>query len=397
MTDEIEKHILEKYEIIDKRGKGAYGIVWKAIQRKTQRVVALKKVFDAFQNQTDSQRTFREVLYLKHLQGHDNIIKLISVIKSYNKKDIYLVFEYMESDLHAVIRADILSQEHFKYIIYQTLLAVKYIHESGIVHRDLKPANILLNSDCSIKLADFGLSRSIQDTNRSTLEQNMIEQQFNPQHKKFSQKPYIEKDSKFNQKSTQNEHELENCLTDYIATRWYRAPEIILGSNNYTFSADIWSIGCIYAEMVLGCPLFDGKSTFHQVELIFEGLEIDPKVHDLSFIKSEISNALIKNLPKSHNGVVNKKMKALQKKCSADGFDFLKKCLTINPDRRITIENALKHPFLKSLLIQKDFDKKPNAIITMPVNENVKLEIKEYQSLLFQVLKNLKKQKEKKL
>lgn len=121
--------------------------MWKAV-RKTNRVVALKKVFDAFQNPTDSQRTFREVLYLRHLQGHDNIIKLISVIKSYNKKDIYLVFEYMESDLHAVIRADILTADHHRFIIYQILLAVKYTHESGIVHRDLKPANILLDSNC---------------------------------------------------------------------------------------------------------------------------------------------------------------------------------------------------------------------------------------------------------
>ena len=145
MSDEIESHIVEKYEILEKKGKGAYGVVWKAAQRRTGKIVALKKVFDAFQNETDSQRTFREVMYLKHLAGHRNIVKLLSVVKSYNKKDLYLVFEYLESDLHSVIRANILKDIHQRYIIYQTLLATRYVHAAGIVHRDLKPANILLS------------------------------------------------------------------------------------------------------------------------------------------------------------------------------------------------------------------------------------------------------------
>ena len=146
MTEEIEAHVLKKYEILQKLGKGAYGIVWKAIDKKNRRTVALKKIFDAFQNSTDAQRTFREIMFLQELNGqhHENIIKLLNVLKADNDKDIYLVFEYMgkqvhrwpfkllmlkpslsfpttEINLHAVIRANILEEVHKKYILYQTI------------------------------------------------------------------------------------------------------------------------------------------------------------------------------------------------------------------------------------------------------------------------------------
>ena len=108
MSEDIEAHIYRKFEIQQKLGKGAYGVVWKAIEKKTGQVVALKKVFEAFQNSTDAQRTFREVMILQEINGHENIVKLLNVIKAENKKDLYLVFEFMETDLHHVIRANIL-------------------------------------------------------------------------------------------------------------------------------------------------------------------------------------------------------------------------------------------------------------------------------------------------
>lgn len=115
----MEPHILRKFEILQKLGKGAYGVVWKAIDKQSKQVVALKKVFDAFQNATDAQRTFREVIFLQELNGHSNIVSLLSLIKAENNKDIYLVFDFMETDLHAVIRAGILENVHRKYILYQ--------------------------------------------------------------------------------------------------------------------------------------------------------------------------------------------------------------------------------------------------------------------------------------
>ena len=112
MSDEVDRHVLRKYEVVQKLGKGAYGIVWRAMDKKTKDVVALKKIFDAFQNATDAQRTFREIMFLQEMDGHEHIIRLTNVLKADNDRDIYLVFEYMETDLHAAIRANILQDIH---------------------------------------------------------------------------------------------------------------------------------------------------------------------------------------------------------------------------------------------------------------------------------------------
>lgn len=182
MSEEIDKHVLRKYHVCQKLGKGAYGIVWKAIERRSNDVVALKKIFDAFQNSTDAQRTFREVMFLQELDDHENIIKLLNVLKAENDRDLYLVFEYMETDLHAVIRANILEEVHKQYIMYQLFKSLKYLHSAELLHRDIKPSNLLLDSDCQVKLADFGLARSIAQLKDDT-----------------GQSP---------------------ILTDYVATRW---------------------------------------------------------------------------------------------------------------------------------------------------------------------------------
>jgi mitogen-activated protein kinase 15 len=155
------QHVLRKYDVTQKLGKGAYAVVFKAINKKNKDTVALKKIFDAFQNATDAQRTFREIMYLQGLTGHENIIRLQNVLKAENDKDIYLVFDYMETDLHAVIRANILEPVHKQFIVYQCLKALLYCHSGGLIHRDLKPSNLLLNEECLLKVADFGLARSL--------------------------------------------------------------------------------------------------------------------------------------------------------------------------------------------------------------------------------------------
>ena len=204
--------------------------MWKAVDKKTKEVVALKKIFDAFQNATDAQRTYREVIFLQQMGEHENIVQLQNVMKADNSKDLYLVFEYMETDLHAVIRANILQEVHKQYIMYQSFKALKYMHSAKLVHRDLKPSNLLLNAECLMKVADFGLARSLLNDVPDVAEKDV--------------------------------------LTDYVATRWYRAPEILLGSNTYGMSVDIWSLGCIFGEMLGGKPLFPGQNTLHQLELV---------------------------------------------------------------------------------------------------------------------------------
>ena len=137
MSDEIDKPVLKRYEVAQKLGKGAYGIVWKAVDRKTKEVVALKKIFDAFQNSTDAQRTYREVIFLQQMGEHENIVQLQNVMKADNHRDLYLVFEYMETDLHAVIRANILAEVHKQYIMYQTFKALKCASAARVQQRVL--------------------------------------------------------------------------------------------------------------------------------------------------------------------------------------------------------------------------------------------------------------------
>ena len=144
-VDKVEDHIRRRFILQKKIGQGAYGVVFKSIDRKTKETVALKKLFGAFRDDVDSQRTFREVMLLQELNGHDNIIRLLNVIKAENDIDLYLIFDYMEADLFAVIRSNILQDIHKKFIIYQTLKALKFIHSADIIHRDLKPSNIFLN------------------------------------------------------------------------------------------------------------------------------------------------------------------------------------------------------------------------------------------------------------
>merc|ERR1719261_626173 len=206
-----------------------------AVDKKTKQVVALKKIFDAFQNATDAQRTFREIMYLSALSSpspHPNIIRLQNFIKAENDKDIYLVFDFMETDLHAVIRANILEQVHKQFIVYQSLKAMRFCHTCQLLHRDLKPSNLLLNEECVLKVADFGLARTVKDAEKASAENSV--------------------------------------LTDYVATRWYRAPEIILGSTSYTKAVDMWALGCIIAEMFIGKPLLPGTSTNDQLERILD-------------------------------------------------------------------------------------------------------------------------------
>ena len=234
--------------------------MWRAVDKKTRDTVALKKIFDAFQNATDAQRTFREIMFLQEVNNHENIIRLLNVLKAENDRDIYLVFEYMETDLHAVIRASILEDIHKQYTMYQLFKSLKYLHTAQLLHRDIKPSNMLLNSECHVKLADFGLARSVAQLH--------TEEGNNP------------------------------ILTDYVATRWYRAPEILLGSTKYTFGVDMWSAGCILGELLGGRPMFPGTSTMNQIDRILE-VTGHPSPEDIDAIESPFAATMLESLPKA--------------------------------------------------------------------------------------------------
>nr|AAS55115.1 mitogen activated protein kinase 4 [Tetrahymena thermophila] len=336
-NEEIEPHILRKFEIIQKLGKGAYGIVWKAFCKKSKQIVALKKVFDAFHNATDAQRTFREVMFLQELNGHENIIRLINIIKAENNKDLYMVFDFMETDLHAVIRANILEEIHKQYVVYQILKAMKYIHSGELIHRDLKPSNILLNSECLVKLADFGLARSVAVTDDDD----------NP------------------------------VRTEYVATRWYRAPEILLGSTKYAKAVDMWSIGCIVGELITNRAIFPGNSTLNQIEKVLE-LTGKPTQEDIESLESQLAWNIISSI----NVQKKKTFHQMFPGASEEAIDLIKKLLCFNPKNRLTVEQALEHPYVKDFHCPEE-EIVCGRVIPISMNDNKKFSIKEYREALY--------------
>jgi len=334
----LDKNVAKKYEVLQKLGKGAYGVVWKAVDKKSRNVIALKKIFDAFQNATDAQRTFREIMFLQELAHHENIIRLQNVLKADNDRDIYLVFEFMETDLHAVIRANILEEVHKQYIMYQLFKALKYLHSGQLLHRDIKPSNLLLNSECAVKLADFGLARSVA--------------------------------------ALQNDGH-NPVLTDYVATRWYRAPEILLGSTKYTYGVDMWSSGCILGELLLGKPIFPGSSTMNQLDRIME-LTGRPTAGDLEVIASPYAATMMENCAT----VEPKRVSQLFPSISPEAADLLRRLLHFNPHKRISAAEALRHPYVAQFHNPED-EPSCSRVISIPINDNHKFTVAEYREKLY--------------
>lgn len=332
----IEAHILRRYEISKQLGHGAYGIVWRAEDRRTHQVVALKKIFDAFQNASDAQRTFREILFLLRVD-HPNIIKLLNVHRALNDRDIYLVFEYMAADLHTVIRAGLLMDIHKEFIIYQLLATLKYLHSAEILHRDMKPSNVLVNTDCSIKLADFGLARSILS----------LEQERKP------------------------------VLTDYIATRWYRPPEILLGSTRYTKGVDMWAVGCILGEVILGRPIFPGRSTAHQLELIL-AITGEPSAEDIAATNSQFAETMLRGIRRPEK----KHISELLPQASPEAIDLIERLLRFNPNERLSAEEALQHQFVLRFTNQQTQPVAPGPI-TISLPDDTRYTVAEYRDRLY--------------
>lgn len=350
MSEEIDKHILRKYDIVHRLGRGAYGIVWKAQDKKTRKTIALKKIFDAFQNSTDAQRTFREIMFLQQLE-HDNIIKLLNVHRAENDRDIYLVFEFMETDLHAVIRANILESVHKKFIVYQALKCLKYLHTGSMLHRDMKPSNLLLNSECHVKVCDFGLARSLGE----------------------------------------DELGAQAALTDYVATRWYRAPEILLGSTQYTKGVDMWAIGCILGELLGGAPMFPGKSTMDQLDKTIAVTGF-PTKKEISAIRSPFAATMIQNVKRNRKTP----LADLYPKAEAQALDLIERCLQFDPARRLTVEEALEHPYVAQFHNAAD---EPSCArqIRISISDNKKLSISEYREELYRDIVKKKKEQRRRM
>ncbi|KAJ2970374.1 hypothetical protein NUW54_g12742 [Trametes sanguinea] len=279
--------------------------------------VAIKMVTRALEKVALAKRVLREITLLRHF-AHENITGLIDVDCTPDLSEMH-VYIFMEvrvcpvlvapsiltlADLHQIIKSgQPLTNEHVQYFVYQVFRGMKYIHSASVVHRDLKPGNLLVNADCELKICDFGLSRG------------------------------------FNSAPDDN----PTMMTEYVATRWYRAPEIMLVYKAYNTPIDVWAIGCIMAELLTGKPLFKGKDYVDQLNKILDVLGT-PDDAVVSRIASPKAQAYMRSLPLKRKVPFEK----LIPTADPQAVDLLEKLLKFDPAERITVVDALEHPWLSA-------------------------------------------------
>ncbi|XP_055025205.1 mitogen-activated protein kinase 14A isoform X2 [Misgurnus anguillicaudatus] len=334
---DVNKTIWEvpvRYQNLSPVGSGAYGSVCSAYDEKTGLKVAVKKLSRPFQSIIHAKRTYRELRLLKHMK-HENVIGLLDVFTPATSldefNDVYLVTHLMGADLNNIVKCQKLTDDHVQFLIYQILRGLKYIHSADIIHRDLKPSNLAVNEDCELKILDFGLARHTDDE-----------------------------------------------MTGYVATRWYRAPEIMLNWMHYNMTVDIWSVGCIMAELLTGRTLFPGTDHIDQLKLIML-LVGTPGPELLMKISSESARTYISSLPH------------MPKRSFADVFiganpqavDLLEKMLVLDTDKRITAAGSLAHPYFAQY---HDPDDEPEADPFDQSFESRELDIEEWKRLTYEEL-----------
>ena len=352
----------EQYELKEKIGTGSYGYVCEAFDRRTHKNVAIKKINKVFEDLIDCKRILREIAILNRLDN-PNIVKLVDIIVPSNLRsfpELYIVLELCDSDLKKLFRMEeYLSELHIKTLLYNLVVGMKYLHSAGIYHRDLKPANCLVMKDCSVKICDFGLSRAVGMAPQN-LPNTPREGEPQPGH-------------------------LRRQLTGHVVTRWYRAPELILLEENYTESIDIWSVGCIFAEL-LGMlkentplfadrgPLFPGSTCFplspdsrhasdyrfhtrgnrDQLHMIFNVLGTPSEFDIESLEKSDTKRYIRCFTPREGTGLAAKFPGA-----NAETIDLLQRMLVFNYRHRVQVQQILEHPYLQEV-------RRPNAEVVAP-------------------------------
>lgn len=294
----------EKYTVTARLGQGSYGMVVQVLDRDSGEKFAVKKCGSIFKYPEDGKRILREIK-LMQIMNHRNILTIQDVIPPTDRvfEEVYMVTPCLDTDLSNIIRSQTLSEGHCKYIIYQILRGLKYIHSANVLHRDLKPANILINFDCRIKICDFGLARGADPSRKQN-------------------------------------------LTNYVVTRWYRAPELLLDNTRYNSAIDIWASGCIFAEMLRGSAIFPGESSLDQMHRVADAIGV-PADDDLWWIQSSKAREYLKSRSGKENHTPAKELRNL---IPADtkplALDFIQHMLAFNPYKRWSADWLLDHPYL---------------------------------------------------
>ncbi|SBT75948.1 cdc2-related protein kinase 1, putative [Plasmodium ovale] len=320
---------VKNYKKLNKISEGTYGTVFRAKNKITKKIVAMKQLkhFSNIRNEGFAITSLREINILLQLK-HENILSIKEVVIGNNLNDIYLVMEYIEHELKMLLdnKSPSFTISELKCLLKQLLSGVDYLHTNWVMHRDLKTTNLLYSNRGILKICDFGMAR------------------------KYGHVP-------------------SNNLTKNVVTLWYRAPELLLGEKFYTNKIDIWSVGCIFAEMILKKPLFLGDNEIDQMLKILSVLGLPdrdtyPEFYEYSFIsknKDLFKKKKIKmnvNNIRSHFPNIASQFSGLY--LSHNGIDLLQQMLHFNPKNRISASDALKHPYFKEL-------PKPMEISDMPV------------------------------
>lgn len=297
-----------RYQNLKPVGSGSYGLVCSADDTLRGEKVAIKKVKDVFEDLVDAKRILREIKLLAHLGSHENVVNLVDLMampaNSKNFEDLYIVTDLFECDLDRIVSSSQnLTDAHHQYFMYQLLRGLKYIHSANVLHRDLKPANLLTNSNCDLAICDFGLARGAPEG------EDML-------------------------------------MTDYVVTRWYRAPELLCDNQTYDKKVDVWSAGLILAELIVRRPLLQGKDYLDQLKLIVKLLG-RPSEDDMQHLVHPTAKKALREMQASRSKPFDKIFKKYTD--NPDCIDLLKKMLVFSPDKRYSVEQALAHPYLKDL------------------------------------------------
>ena len=320
----------KKYEVLGVVGEGAYGIVYKCKNKETNKYVAIKK-FKETEDELVQKTMKRELKMLQQLR-HPNIVEFQESFT--HKGNLFLVFEYCEKNLLEVLEEspDGLSPKLIKSFIYQMCKAIAYMHKNNMIHRDIKPENLLIDENLNLKLCDFGFARKV--------------------------------------KLNKNNNNI-NEMTDYVATRWYRSPELLLSGGIYGPDVDYWAVGCIMGELADGNPMFPGENETDQINCIIKVLGNLPEELVNMFYKNPIyegKELLHVNKPESLE-------RRYMGKLGPTAIDFMKGLLQLDPKKRLNTETVFKHKyfscFMKDEQKEKEKEKeKDNSRVSIKENEN---------------------------
>eukprot|EP00746_Dinoflagellata_sp_MGD_P129253 gnl/MRDRNA2_/MRDRNA2_63469_c0_seq2.p1 gnl/MRDRNA2_/MRDRNA2_63469_c0~~gnl/MRDRNA2_/MRDRNA2_63469_c0_seq2.p1 ORF type:complete len:478 (-),score=82.26 gnl/MRDRNA2_/MRDRNA2_63469_c0_seq2:24-1457(-) len=306
----------KKYEIIQIVGQGSYAMVCAAKNAESDEEVAIKKIEDCFEHIVIAKRILWELKVLRHMR-HENVLDVKEVFAIGDKesfKDVYIVSELMETDLATFLKStQAFTPEHCQFFLYQILCAMKYVHSSEVIHRDLKPRNILVNSNCDLKICDFGFARVD-----------------------------FGKDDHREAKMTESE-----C----IRTGCYRAPEFLCCLPKYTKGVDVWSTGCIFAEMILRVPIFPGRDTANQLSTIIS-IVGSPSEKAVSRIQNQKCKKLVESFKKQ--SLLREIFDDANPKPDRKAVDLMDAMLKFDNDERISMKDALVSGYMEQLHEEED-------------------------------------------